>query len=167
VLVFCAALSNGCSMLIAQSGKDLNICATREEVRAELGEPCASGVEEGKRFEEYRSRWKISEAGSYGCLTYGMGFAMTFGASELLLFPQALYLLGKRTVLGQTVRVTYDDAGIVTGLYLDGEDLDCPLTAAGQRAHDHRAAAARGRNSAPASADIPTSTPAPAAPSSP
>ena len=51
----------------------------------------------------------------------GMMFGLTFGVSELVVFPIELYLEGKRTLLGQTIRVTFDANGQVTGRYLDGQ----------------------------------------------
>jgi YD repeat-containing protein len=57
---------------------------------------------------------------------YGMGMVITCGTIELILTPCELYHVARTTLLGQTVRVTYDDAGAVTGIRLDGEPLLLP-----------------------------------------
>jgi YD repeat-containing protein len=107
------------------SGKDLTTLKTREAIHDQFGEPSATGFAEGKPFEEFRTRWKISEQKTAKCMTYGMGLAMTFGMGEpFYFFPHELYLLGKRTLLGQTIRVTYDGSGNVAGILLDGEQID-------------------------------------------
>jgi hypothetical protein len=124
LLVAIAVLSSGCSLLIARSGKDLSAVTTKSQVRAKLGEPSASGVADGQPFEEYHTRWKISEEGTGRYMSYGMGLGMTYGTIELFAFPYELYLLGSRTLFGQTIRVTYAADGHVQGIFLDGESLD-------------------------------------------
>ena len=124
LLAALASLSSGCSCFIASRGKDVTALKTKEEVRAVFGEPTRSGVEDGLCFEEYRTRRKIVTpmwvGGGEG---YVMLLVMTCYTSELGLTPIELYLMGKRTLLGQTIRVTYDATGHATGHYLDGEAL--------------------------------------------
>ena len=57
---------------------------------------------------------------------YAMLDVMTCGTAELILIPHELYHLASRTLLGQTIRITYNASGAVTGHYLDGESLDFP-----------------------------------------
>jgi hypothetical protein len=115
-------LTSGCAGMISGVGTRLLFLTTREEIHAQLGEPTVSGFADGEPFEEYHTRRKISEAGT---LRLGDGYAMawvaTLGAIDLICVPHELYLLGRRSLLGQTVRVTYDEAGTITDLRLDGE----------------------------------------------
>jgi hypothetical protein len=121
VLLFSA----GCAAMVAESGRDLTVLKTREEVHAGLGKPSADGVAEGKVYEEYRTRQKIAErrydrmAEAYLILTME-----TLGVFDLACFSYEIYRIGCRTVLGQTIRVTYDANGTVIGLTLDGQSLD-------------------------------------------
>ena len=123
LLISTVPLSGGCSSLIACAGQDSSAWGTKTEVRAEMGEPVANGVEDGVAFDEYRTRRKISEAGTIGMSGRGMKFAVTFGASELIAFPRELYWLGSRTLFGRNLRFTYDAAEKVTRVFLDGERL--------------------------------------------
>jgi hypothetical protein len=127
VLIVPFSLASGCSMLIARSGKDLHTLTTREQVHASLGEPSTTGIENGKSFEEYHTRQKISESETVRVYGLGMGIVMSYGAYELIAFPKELYLLGSRTLRGQTLRVRYDENGKVSGFALDGEPLDDTL----------------------------------------
>ena len=123
LLIASTPLLGGCSCLVASSGKDLRLLTTKGEVRAQMGEPTRSGVVEGKAFDEYRTRRKISEEGTVRMAGAGMGFAMTFGASELITFPVELCTAGGRTLMGQDVRFVYDAEGKVTERFLDGKCL--------------------------------------------
>jgi len=114
-------LTSGCSVYIAESGSDLSKLTTREQVQEEFGKPCASGETEGQPFEDFRTRRKISEW--YRSWALGNGIVFTFGLAEFIDFPAELMLLGRRTLFGQDVRFTYDSAGKVTRVYLDGEWL--------------------------------------------
>jgi YD repeat-containing protein len=127
LLLACVPLFAGCSVYIARMGKDLDRLATREQVHADFGEPCRTGTVDGNAFEDYRTRRKMSER--LRSCEQGMAFVMTFGVGELGWFPYELYLLGRRTLLGQEVRFVYDDAGRVIGIHLDGKPLGllpCP-----------------------------------------
>ena len=123
LLISTVPLSGGCSSLIACAGQDSSAWGTKTEVRAKMGEPVANGVENGVAFDEYHTRRKISEVGTMEMSGRGMGFVMTFGASELIAFPRELYWLGSRTLFGRNLRFTYDAAENVTGVFLDGEQL--------------------------------------------
>jgi hypothetical protein len=122
LLLFASVLpASGCAALIAQSGTDLTPLTTKAEIHAALGEPAVSGVSGGQPFEEYRTRRKIADR------PLGEGYAIalveTLGAIDLICVPAELYLTGRRTLLGQTIRVTYDSTDKVAGLYRDGESL--------------------------------------------
>jgi len=111
-------LFSGCSVFIAQSGTDLQPLVTRHQVHEKLGEPATSGFEDGAAFDQYRTRRKFSD--EMAAAGDGMGFAMTVGLGEFFAFPHELYLLAKRTIVGQDVRFEYDDSGVVTHASLDG-----------------------------------------------
>ncbi len=121
LLIAIASLSCGCSAFVASCGKDLTALETKEEVHGALGKPERIGVEKGASFEEYFSRRKFAIEPLGDKVGSGMMCGLTFGASELVVFPIELYLEGKRTLLGQTIRVTYDAKGQVIERYLDGK----------------------------------------------
>lgn len=113
-------LSGGCcSVMIAESGKDVSALTTRELVRQEFGEPKLIGVARGGSFDEYRTHRLIKNPSPGLGLTLGM----TFGMAEWILLPCELYRLGRITLLGQSLCFTYDADGTVTGVFLDGEPL--------------------------------------------
>jgi hypothetical protein len=119
------SLTIGCAGFIACAGKDLTCLQTRDEVHAQLGKPVVTGaLWDGGSFEEYHSRRKIGEPMAP---RVGPGYAMmwcaTCGAIDLICVPGELFILGRHTFLGQTIRATYDSAGAVTGIALDGESL--------------------------------------------
>jgi len=124
-LLFVASipLTSGCSVFIAEMGKDLSVLKTRDDVHAAFGDPVAIGTADGKPFEEYHTRRKISDYERLG-EGYCMLWAATFGGIELLCLPHELYLQGRRTVLGQTLRFRFDAHGTVTGATLDGQELE-------------------------------------------
>lgn len=124
LLVAAAYLSGGCAAMVARSGRDLTGLKTREAIRAKLGEPCASGIGEGETFEEFRTHRKVAV---YPIRYFGPGYAMllalTWGTADLVLVPYELCLAGRKVLLGQTVRVTYDARGKVTAISCDGESV--------------------------------------------
>ena len=109
--------------MIGRAGKDLGSIETKQQMHAFLGEPVAKGVDESGPYEEFRTRKVIAESP----LSYGEGYAMllfmTCGAVDLVAVPEQLYLLGKRSLLGQTVRVTYDQQGAVIDVERDGQSV--------------------------------------------
>ncbi|MBV9121755.1 MAG: hypothetical protein JO112_00160 [Planctomycetes bacterium] len=125
LLLMTSTLSfTGCSLLIARSGMDLQTLTTREEVHHKFGPPLATGTIDGHPFEDFHTRRKISEPErSAG---WSMGLAMTWGLVEFYLFPHEVYLLGRRTFLGQDIRFTYDSAGKVATVFLEGEKFWFP-----------------------------------------
>jgi hypothetical protein len=125
LLVFASFFpAGGCAALIAQSGTDLDTLKTKEKIHALLGEPVACGVADGKAFEEYHTRRKISDHAIFRLGEgYFMAWTMTCGAIDLYCVPHELYLVGRNTLLGQKVRVTYDGSGTVTSVFLDSNPL--------------------------------------------
>ncbi len=118
LLMAAMPLTSGCSILIAARGEDMEKLTTRDQVRERFGEPRASVSVEGVLFEEYRTRRKISEPDRAWALSMCVG--LTYGLAEFIAFPHELYLLGSRTLLGQDVRFTYDSAGNLRTVHLDG-----------------------------------------------
>jgi YD repeat-containing protein len=109
-------------MLIAGSGKDLNKLTTRAEVQRDFGAPVASGSEEGKSYDEFRTRRKISDNGAAQAL--GTLSGMSFGLAEVVLFPMEVWRVSWQAVAGQTLRFTYDEEGNVKSVKNDGEPLE-------------------------------------------
>jgi hypothetical protein len=114
-----ALFCNGCSMLIASSGKDLSQLKTRDEVREQFGEPMMSCNEEGRDFDDFRSHRKIA----YQLRTagYSMSLAMTLGLGEFITFPYEVYETGKDVIVGQDVRFYYDENGRTTECLVNGD----------------------------------------------
>jgi hypothetical protein len=121
-------LCSGCSVLIAESGKDLSTLKTREQVHKQFGEPVASGTTNDESFEVYHTHQKIADQADADYLS--MGIAMTYGVGELVAFPCELYLLGRNTIIGRDIRFTYDSSGKVTSCpkkgYPPSPSLDRP-----------------------------------------
>jgi hypothetical protein len=109
--------------MIARAGKDLGSVETKQQMHAVLGEPAVKGVEERGPYEEFRTREVIAEDWSVKGEGYAMLLGTTCGAVELVAVPYQLYLLGKRSLLGQTVRVTYGQDGAIIGVERDGESV--------------------------------------------
>jgi YD repeat-containing protein len=113
-------LSGGCAQMMASCGKDMGRLHTREEVHAQFGEPVAMGFAEGRFFEEFHTRKRIAQNFGEG---YVMVWILTCGAADLVFVPCELYLTGRRTLLGQTIRVSYDEADRTKGVDLDGRAM--------------------------------------------
>jgi hypothetical protein len=110
--------SAGCTGLVISSGTDLGALPTREEVRAKFGTPVASGTEEGKQYEDFRTRRKIAEPDKMIYLL--MGYAYTFGLGEVVWFPHQSFVAARRSIVGQDLRFYFDEAGNVTAARHDG-----------------------------------------------
>ena len=124
--------SSGCAGLIARSGLDPTQLQTAEDVHGKFGKPYASGsandaLKEDQSvprnaafYEDYMVRQKIATS------NYGEGYVMllliTFGTAEFLALPPELFLLAKRSILGQKLRFTYDIEGRLIRLQLDGDE---------------------------------------------
>jgi hypothetical protein len=108
--------------MIACSGKDLNKLETREQVYKKFGDPETTTKKDGFVVESYRTRQKIRD-NSIRTASLGMGIVMTYGFGEFYLFPRELFILTRRTVLGQTISFAYDDDGDVKYATLDGEKV--------------------------------------------
>src|SRR5262249_50604053 len=131
LLIASAVPASGCSLMIAQCGKDLGQLSNRDAVHAEFGKPERTGREDGEEDEEFRYHGKV--AADWGeTNSLGMGWAMSFGLIEFVAFPRELFLIGKHTIGGQDIRFYFDDAGNVTGCSADGRSklyLPKPLAA--------------------------------------
>jgi hypothetical protein len=125
LLITATTLVSGCAARIARSGTDLTPLKSKEEIHAKLGKPVRTGIEESQFFEEYRTHRKIADPNPFKY--FGPGYAMavilTCGLCEPICVAGELCRVSRQTVLGQTVRVTYDSTGSVTNIYLDGESL--------------------------------------------
>jgi YD repeat-containing protein len=124
LLTFLILSAVGCSAFIVNSGQDLSGLATRSQVQAAFGQPVTSGQTDSRPFEEYTIHRKIAEPWKNTYLA--MGDAATLGLGEIVWFPQQLYLAGRRSVVGQHLRFTYDDAGNVTAIRFDGDPVLLP-----------------------------------------
>jgi hypothetical protein len=91
-------------------------------MHALLGEPVARGVAEGVEYEEFRTRMVIAKS-QWLAEGYGMLWVTTCGAVDLIGVPYELCLLSKRTLLGQTIRVTYRQDGGIANVERDGESV--------------------------------------------
>jgi hypothetical protein len=140
--------------MIARAGKDLGEVKSKEEMHAVLGEPAARGVADGKQYEEFRTRKMIAEDQSFGGEGYAMLLIMTCGACDLVFVPYECCLLGKRTLLGQTIRVTYERDGGIADVERDGESV------LGLRRF-HRSEEQEGEPSPPAVSAVPSPAPSP------
>jgi YD repeat-containing protein len=121
LVLACSLISSGCSFLIAGSGMNVHRLTTRQDFHREFGPPSETGTEAGQVFEEFHTRRKISEP--FRASHLGMEVTMSLGLGEFIAFPWEVYRLGSRTLLGQTLRVTYDPDGRVSRTSLDGERL--------------------------------------------
>jgi hypothetical protein len=118
-LIAVILLQSGCSSMIAVSGVDLAALKTQEEVRAKFGDPIDNGIGKDESFDTFRSRSKYRDP--MGVSSDLMAFGMTLGLSELVMVPAELYKLARATLFGQDVRFTYNAAGQVTEVSVDGK----------------------------------------------
>jgi len=120
VIIGASLLSAGCSLMIANCGKDLSKVTTREQAREELGGLMESGVKDGEEYDVFHYHGKVPM--SWGPRTgMGMGWAMTYGMAEFVWLPRELFKAGREVVLGQEIQVRYDQNGKVTGIRVEGE----------------------------------------------
>jgi hypothetical protein len=116
-----AIANGGCTALVIGSGQDLAKLTTRDQVHQSLGEPVAGGEADGQAFEDFITHRKLAEPekGIY----LAMGDISTLGLGELYWFPQQLYVACRRSIAGQQIHITYDNAGRVTAMSHDGESV--------------------------------------------
>jgi hypothetical protein len=110
-LIALGCAPSGCSILIMNSGKKIEDCNTRDEVRNLLGEPEITGIVESQEFDEFFTHAKIAEASEAGA--QGMGVAMTMGVFEIICTPYQGYRALRNMIGGQRIRVFYDPDGRV------------------------------------------------------
>lgn len=92
ILFLVALASSGCSSLIARCGYYPDDTTTIEKVRQKFGEPTARGIHDRLPYEEFHTRLMIAEPLRGASL--GLGFAFTFGLSEVIAFPYELCRTG-------------------------------------------------------------------------
>lgn len=124
LIAFSLLSSIGCSVLLINSGQNLEELKTRSEVSKAFGAPTTTGQIEGKDFEEFETRRKIAEP--WKGIYLAMGYAATLGLGEFVWFPVQLFHTGRRTVLGQHIRFVYDSAGNVIEIRFDGDAVTLP-----------------------------------------
>ena len=103
-------LATGCSLILSDIGPEYSEFDTREKAHKLFGKPTSAGSEDGQAFEEFYTRRKFKDGGGMEDLAR---FYCTLGLNELYLFPVALFRLTRTTILGQTLRLTYDEEGSV------------------------------------------------------
>ena len=117
--------SCGCSILIAESGKDLSPLQTREQVRAEFGTPDTFGENADGPYECFQTRRKVAE--NFRGMSINMGLAFTYGLGEALFFPAEVFRLASTIAVGRELRFEYDENGRIKKVLLDGDDtVDLP-----------------------------------------
>ena len=118
-LVTCSLFSAGCSSLIAYSGRDVEKLKNSDQVRETFGTPTNLGKDDnGREFEEYRTRRKISEP-AVASVNFILG-TETLGLFELWNFPAAIVQNTWVTFFGQTVRFEYGSDGTVENVCING-----------------------------------------------
>lgn len=105
-----ALLATGCSLILSDIGPSFSEFDTREKAHKEFGQPVTMGYENGKPFEVFHTRRKFKDGAGLEDLAK---FYCTFGLNEVYLFPVALFRLTRTAVVGQTLRLTYDEEGSV------------------------------------------------------
>ncbi len=115
ILIGCLPIFCGCSALISLQGLDVESLASRDQVHRELGSPKKLETVNNSIVEHFQTRRKLSEP--------HRGVALLFGTScgvfETWSFPYELYLLSRRTILGQAIHVSYDPDGKVNRLIVE------------------------------------------------
>lgn len=121
-LIAAALSSAGCAGMIVGSGQNLSDLKDQAAVQAAFGSPTAAGEADGRPFEEFTTRRKIAEPWRVAP-GMAMMYAMTLGLGEVVLLPVELYRTGRRTILGQQLRFTYDADGRVAAIRWDGDSV--------------------------------------------
>lgn len=125
LLLAALAGAPGCSWLVIYSGEDPVKATTRDEARRAFGRPDASGVADGRPYDDFRSHRKIEESMREQDLSIEM--LVTLGLSEVWNFPKELARAAWLCVKGHRIRYEYDAGGRVTSIYLNGDRLSYPL----------------------------------------
>src|SRR5262245_56857641 len=122
LLIALVPLSGGCSFLIARRGEDLRDLTTRQEVRQRLGEPVASGVNNGRPYEDFHFTGKLAD--SNRAYVEAVAGAFTLGISEVAMLPVEAFQPGNDVLNGHDVRFVYDEQDNVTKRFVDGKKRD-------------------------------------------
>jgi hypothetical protein len=120
LLVAVALAQTGCSALVANGGEKLIRFTSRAQVHDAFGPPVAvTAAVGGGTVEEFVTRRKIADQDAL--IYIAMLDGPTLGLAELYLFPREVFVAARRSVLGQRLRVEFDDAGGVVQIRRDGE----------------------------------------------
>ncbi len=138
ILLLLPLLTGGCSLLIEQSGYDLQQLETREAARSFFGEPLKSGIVKegaeppdtypieyvdqhkdliGLEFDEFVTHTKLAHDVS----SLGFAIGMTYGLGEFICFPMSVYDASSNVLFGYRLRFVYDSQGKVKRVFENGE----------------------------------------------
>lgn len=110
LLITASAFCSGCGIPIAdsfaRSGFQLRSVTTKARAREEFGTPAKTDLADGQLVEHYRTRRKLAEP--YRMMPMGCGSAVTYVTLDAIAIPNELYLLGRRSLVGQDFRIVYD-----------------------------------------------------------
>jgi hypothetical protein len=125
LVVSCSLACAGCAALIAYCGEDVGKLANKDKVHESFGTPTNTGMVDGREFEEYHTRRKISEPnGASACLMVSAG---SLGLFELFMFPVAICQTTASSVFGQDVRFEYGSNGEVERILINGKPTESGL----------------------------------------
>jgi hypothetical protein len=115
-------LCTGCSAMIAYSGQDVRQLANKDQVRDSFGVPLLQGIDDGRHFDEYHTRKKISE--DQVAVACAVADLQTLGLFEFVLFPYAVCRTTCPTLAGQKLRFEYGEKGEVEQVLINGVRLE-------------------------------------------
>jgi hypothetical protein len=96
--------------------------ANKEQVHESFGTPTKSANSDGRDFEEYHTRRKISEPRlATVSVVLGVG---SFGLMELLDFPAAVCQCAWTILVGQDLRFEYASNGNVERILINGTPME-------------------------------------------
>jgi hypothetical protein len=111
--------------LIAYSGEDVGKLANKDQVHESFGTPTNAGIVDGREFEEFHTRRKISEPNAASaCLMVSAG---SFGLFELFMFPVSVCQTTAAGLFGQDVRFEYGHNGEVERILINGRPMESAL----------------------------------------
>lgn len=137
LLLLASPLLSGCACFVADCGKDLR-GLTKEDVHACLGDPVSCGIETEHPFECFQTKTMIRD-NRFDSPGYPMVWIGTLGTVDLIYVPYEFYFKCRGMILGQMVRVDFDQDGKVVSFSFDPElpkpiDQPQPLSNEDQKA---------------------------------